>query len=156
MSDTATKKSILSLVATTSHKIRQLPIKNGQLVFLSDIGRIAMDYNDTRVFYNQIVELETEVDRLTLENPLDGYYFIISSGVLWAYKAGWIQITEKPEEVLFIGVDLPQLGQEKKIYVTTKEGQERISIWDDSLGTYIVVSDKTQEVSNMDIEGLFN
>ena len=151
-----TTKAIMSLIATQSSKIRNLPIKNGQLIFVQDLGRIAMDFNDTRVFYNQIVELENEIDRLILENPLSGYYFVISSGVLWFYKDGWAQITEKPEEVIFIGVDLPQLGQEKKIYVTTKEGQERISIWDESLGTYIVVSDKTQEVSNMDIEDLFD
>lgn len=150
-----TTKTIMSLIATQSSKIRNLPIKNGQLIFVQDLGRIAMDYNNTRVFYNQIVELETEVDRLTLENPLDGYYFVISSGILWAHKDGWIQITEKPEEVIFIGVDLPQLGQEKKLYVTTKNGQERISIWDENLGTYIIVSDKTQEVSDVDIEGLF-
>ena len=154
MSDMTTK-AIMSLIATESSKIRNLPIKNGQLIFIQDLGRIAMDFNNTRVFYNQIVELETEVDRITLENPLDGYYFVISSACLWFYKDGWTQITEKPEEVLFIGVDLPQLGQEKKIYVTTKEGQERISIWDESLGTYIIVSDKTQEVSDVDIEGLF-
>jgi hypothetical protein len=155
MSDMTTK-TIMSLIATESSKIRNLPIRNGQLIFVKDLGRIAMDFNNTRVFYNQIVELETEVDRLTLEDPLSGYYFIISSGCLWFYKDKWTQITEKPEEVIFIGVDLPQLGQEKKIYVTTKEGQERISIWDDSLGTYIIVSDKTQEVSDNDIEGLFD
>lgn len=154
MSDMTTK-TIMSLIATQSSKIRNLPIKNGQLIFVQDLGRIAMDYNNTRVFYNQIIELETEVDRLTLENPLDGYYFVISSGILWVHKDGWIQITEKPEEVIFIGVDLPQLGQEKKLYVTTKNGQERISIWDENLGTYIIVSDKTQEVSDVDIEGLF-
>ena len=155
MSDITTK-AIMSLIATQSSKIRELPINNGQLIFVQDLGRIAMDFNDTRVFYNQIVELETEVDRLTLEDPLSGYYFIISSGCLWFYKDGWTQITEKPKEVIFIGVDLPQLGQEKKIYVTTKNGQERISIWDESLGTYIIVADKTQEISNMDIEELFD
>ena len=156
MSDMNATKAILSLIATDSSKIRELPIKNGQLVFIKNLGRIALDYNNTRVFYNQIVELESEAERLLLDNPLDGYYFVLSSACLWFYKGKWIQITEKPEEILFIGVDLPQLGQEKKIYVTTKEGEERISIWDESLGTYIVVSDKTQEVSNMDIEELFD
>ena len=156
MSDTNATKATTSLIATSSSRIRELPIRNGQLIFVQDLGRIALDFNNTRIFYNQIVELESEAERLLLDNPLGGYYFVISSGCLWFYKDGWTQITEKPEEVIFIGVDLPQLGQEKKIYVTTKEGQERISIWDESLGTYIVVSDKTQEVSNMDIEELFD
>jgi ferrous iron transport protein B len=72
--------SVMSLVATNSPRIRELPIKNGQLIFIQDLGRIAFDYKDTRVFYNQIVELENEVDRLTLDNPLDGYYFVIGTG----------------------------------------------------------------------------
>ena len=47
--------AIMSLIATSSARIRQLPIKNGQLVFVKDLGRIAFDYDDKRVFYNQIV-----------------------------------------------------------------------------------------------------
>ena len=52
--------AVMNLVATSSSRVRELPIKNGQLVFIQDVGRIAFDYKDTRVFYNQIVELETE------------------------------------------------------------------------------------------------
>ena len=78
MTDTTTK-SVLQLVATTSSKIRDLVISNGQLIFIQDLGRIAFDFNDKRVFYNQIVEVETEEDRLALENPLNGYYFVIDS-----------------------------------------------------------------------------
>ena len=81
MADT-TSKSVLKLIATTSSKIRDLAIGNGQLIFLHDIGRLAFDYKGKRVFYNQIVELETEAERLELENPLSGYYFIISTGCL--------------------------------------------------------------------------
>lgn len=154
MSDANTIKPIMSLVATTSNKIRNLTIKDGQLVFIQDLGRIAFDFKGKRVFYNQIVELATEVDRLTLENPLDGYYFVISSACLWFYKDGWTQITDKPEEVIFIGVDLPELGQENKIYID-KDDRE-IAIWDEETNQYIVVSNYTQEVSNDEIEDLFD
>lgn len=146
--------AIMSLVATSSSRIRELPFKNGQLVFLYDVGRIAFDYKDTRVFYNQIVELETETDRLALENPLGGYYFVISTGCLWFYKDSWCQITEKPNNVVQIGVELPQLGQENKLYVD-KDNKE-ISIWDEETGRYITVSNFTEEVSTQDIESLFS
>ena len=149
-----TTKSVLKLIATTSSKIRNLTIENGQLVFLYDIGRIAFDYKGTRVFYNQIVELETESERLALENPLDGYYFVIGSGVLWAYKAGWIQITGKPESIEFIDVELPELGQENKLYVNKAE--QNISVWDEETNQYITVANYTSDVSVEDIEDLFD
>lgn len=155
MADTTSTKSVLKLVATTSSKIRDLVIENGQLVFLYDIGRIAFDYKGTRVFYNQIVELESEAKRQALESPLSGYYFVIDEACLWFYKDGWTQITEKPQEIVFIGVELPQLGQANKLYANTTEGAENISVWNEELGIYVVVADKTQEVTDQDIIGLF-
>lgn len=155
MADTTTK-SVLKLVATTSSKIRDLVISDGQLIFVQDLGRIALDFKGKRVFYNQIVELETEADRSALENPLSGYYFVIDSARLWFYKDEWIPITEEPQEIIFVGVELPELGQANKIYANTTEGAENISVWDEELGTYVVIADKTQEVSVQDILGLFN
>ena len=130
-----TTKSVLKLVATTSSKIRNLTIQDGQLTFLYDIGRIAFDYKGKRVFYNQIVELQTEAERLALENPLKGYYFVIGSGILWTYKTEWIQITGKPNAIEFIDVELPELGQENKLYVNKTE--QNISVWDDKTNQYI-------------------
>lgn len=148
--------TVMSLIATNSSRIRELPIKDGQLIFVRNLGRIAFDFKGERVFYNQIVELQTEAERLSLDNPLDGYYFIIGSGCLWFYKDGWTQITEKPENILFIDVELPQLGQENKLYVTTKEGAENISIWDEEFGDYKVVADKTHSITPEDVIALFN
>lgn len=153
MVDTATK-SVLSLVATTSSRIRDLIIKDGQLIFIQDLGRIAFDFKGKRVFYNQIVELNTERERQELESPLAGYYFIIDSACLWFYQDGWIQITEKPEEVVFIGVELPELGQVNKLYVDTDDRE--ISVWNEDSNKYITVANYTQEVTNEDIENLFD
>ena len=147
-------KTVMSLVATTSSKIRNLVIKDGQLVFLQDVGRIAFDFKGKRVFYNQIVELDSEADRLALENPLNGYYFVIDSACLWLYKDEWIQITEKPQEILFVGVELPTLGQQGKLYVDADD--KEISIWDEQTEKYIKVSNFTEEASVSDIEELFN
>ena len=154
MSDTTTTKHIMSLIATTSSRIKDLVIKEGQLIFIQDLGRIAFDFKGKRVFYNQIVELNTEAERLSLDSPLSGYYFVIDSACLWFYQDGWVQITEKPEEVVFIGVELPELGQAKTLYVD-KDDRE-ISIWDEETNQYIVVSNYTSEVSNEDIEDLFD
>jgi hypothetical protein len=150
----ATTKSIMSLIATTSSRIRDLVIKDGQLIFIQDLGRIAFDFKGKRVFYNQIAELNTEAERLALESPLDGYYFVIDSACLWFYQDGWMQITEKPQEILFVGTELPQLGQQDKLYIDTDDRE--ISVWDEATDTYITVSNYTAEVTDADILSLFD
>ena len=144
----------LKVIATSSSRIRDLVIRDNQLIFIRDLGRIAFDSNGQRVFYNQIVELESEAERLALVNPLRGYYFVIGSACLWFYKDGWTQITERPEEVVFIGVELPELGQEGKLYIDTDDRE--ISVWDEETDTYITVSNYTAEVTSDDIESLFD
>lgn len=156
MADVNNAKTIMSLVATSSSRIRDLVIKDGQLIFIQDLGRIAFDFKGKRVFYNQIVELDTELERQSLDSPLDGYYFVIDTACLWFYKNGWNQITEKPKEIVFIGVELPTLGQANKLYATTKEGYENISVWDEDLGAYVVVADKTQTMTSEEVAALFN
>ena len=156
MSGTTTTKHIMSLIATTSSRIKDLVIKEGQLIFIQDLGRIAFDFKGKRVFYNQIVELNTEAERLSLDSPLSGYYFVIDSACLWFYQDGWVQITEKPEEVVFIGVELPELGQAKEGTLYVNKAEREIAIYDSASNEYIVVSDYTNEVSNEDIEDLFD
>lgn len=143
----------LKVIATSSSRIRDLTIKDGQLIFLQDVGRIAFDFKGNRVFYNQIIELDTEESRTSLESPLSGYYFVIDSAILWFYKDKWIQITDKPHEIIFIGTELPALGQRDKLYIDTDD--QEISVWDETLGRYIPVSNYTNEATDEDIENLF-
>ena len=152
MADTTTK-SVMSLVATSSFRIRDLVIKDGQLIFIQDLGRIAFDFKGKRVFYNQIAELDSEADRLALEEPLDGYYFVLDSACLWMYKSGWIQITDKPQEIVFIGIELPQLGQQGKLYVDTDDRE--ISVWDEETDSYIAVANYCDSISVEEVKNLF-
>ena len=89
-----------------------------------------------------------------MENPSNGYYFVIGSACLWYYKDEWIQITEKPKEVLFIGVELPELGQEGKLYIDTDDRE--ISVWNEETDEYITVANYTMDVTEEDIENLFD
>lgn len=152
MADTTTK-AILSACATVGSKLSDLAIKNGQLVFVQDKHRIALDFNDKRVFYNQIEELSTETERASMLAPVNGiYYFVIDSAVLWTYQNRWIQITTPPEDVVFIGVELPVMGSNKTLYVDMTGG---ISVWDDTTQEYTVVADKCGSISTADITALF-
>lgn len=148
---------ILSVCATTGERVKELTIKNGQLLFVQDKHRIALDFNGKRKFYNQIEELSTELERTSLLAPISGmYYFVIETAVLWTYQSGWVQITSRPEEIVFIGTEMPELGKPQTIYVNTTDGNENISVWDGNSNGYKVVADKTQDITDEDIENLFN
>ena len=153
MADT-TMRTALSVCATTSSRLPDLAIKNGQLIFIQDKCRIAFDFGNSRKFYNQIEELVTDEERLALESPVVGsYYFVIETAVLWTYQGKWVQLTTTPEEIVFIGVELPTLGSANKLYVNKKE--KEISVWDNETNGYIVVSDVAKSISESDIDSLF-
>lgn len=154
MADTTSTKPVLSVCATTASKVKDLTIKDGQLVFVHDTGRIALDFSGKRVFYNQIIELSTEQERATLLAPVSGkYYFVIETAVLWTYQSDWIQITTPPEEVVFIGTELPELGSKKTLYINKKN--QNISVWDEENQNYMVVGEKINSITVDDIDNLF-
>ena len=94
MADATSVKPILSVCATTASKVKDLSIKEGQLIFVHDTGKIALDFGSKRVFYNQIIELSTEQERATMLAPVSGkYYFVVETAVLWTYQSNWVQIT---------------------------------------------------------------
>ena len=154
MADTLNTTPILSVIATNASRLSDLSIKNGQLVFIKDKSRIAFDFDDKRVFYNQIVELSTDDDRQSLLAPISGkYYFVISTAVLWYYSDKWVQITTPPQEIVFIGVELPELGSANTLYVNKQE--QNISVWDEDESKYKVVADTTDRIPDDLIDGIF-
>lgn len=154
MADIVNKAPLERVIATTGEKVKEIPIGNGQLIFVQDRHRIVLDFNGKRSFYNQITELDTEYDRQNLSDPSYGYYFCIDTAVLWFYNAEWIPITGKPDEVVFIGVELPELGQENKLYINKTD--KFISVWDKDTEKFIVVADHKEEATNEDVLSLFN
>lgn len=149
-----TTKPVLSACATVGSKLPDLVIKNGQLIFVQDKHKIALDFGGKRTFYNQIEELATEGSRTSLLAPVAGiFYFVIETAVLWTYKDKWIQITAPPKEVVFFGTELPELGITKTLYVDT--GRKEISVWDETATGYVVVADKTNELTPEDVNTLF-
>lgn len=149
-------KAVMSVVVTTASKLTDLAIKNGQLIFINDNKRIALDFNDKRVFYNQIVVLQTESERTGLLAPIQElFYFVVETAILWTYQTtGWIQVTKNPSEIVYIGDDLPEVGITKNIYINKAE--KNISIWDEETSGYIKVSDCADPIDTEEITSLFN
>lgn len=162
MADMA-NKAPMSVVVTTSERLSSLLIQNGRLVFIKDKCRIAFDWDDKRTFYNQITELETDYERASMPSPLDGYYFVIETAILWRYDNDWIQITSKPDDIVFIGTELPELGQAKEKTLYVDKTKKEISVYDKTANSYVVVANKTDgsgggsidTATNNDIDSLF-
>lgn len=146
---------IMSVVNTTASRLPDLTIKNGQLIFIRDKQRIALDYDDKRTFYNQIIMLQTDEERQSLLAPVQElYYFVMSTATLWTYNSGWVQITIKAEDVVYIGDDLPDSGVDNKLYVSKNE--KNISVWDTTENGFMIVSDCTTSIDENDISNLFS
>ena len=61
-------KREFKIVATTGNKIDSLDVKDGQLIFVQDEGKLAFDFNGDRVFYDHSDELGEIVSKIaTLE-----------------------------------------------------------------------------------------
>ncbi len=147
-------ENILSVIGTVSSKVADISIKNGQLIFIPDSRTIALDLNNRRTFYNQIVSLTTELERQSILAPVTGsFYFVVETAVLWNYQDRWIQITTPPNEIVFIGTSLPQLGTSKTLYVD--KVNKNISIWDEDTKSYEIVGEKLNRISESDIKSLF-
>lgn len=145
---------VLSVVATVASRLPDLSIKDGQLTFCQDKKKIAFDYKGKRVFYNQVVTLETEQERKDILAPIEElFYFVLGTATLWTYKNGWIQLTTPPEEIVFIGITLPALGSEKTLYVNKTE--KNISVWDKEQSQYVIVGEQITSISEDDISSLF-
>jgi hypothetical protein len=69
------EKHKLSIVATEQKKLQDISITDGQLIFVKDKGRIVLDLNGKRTFYNKINILETDEEREDYETDSTRFFF---------------------------------------------------------------------------------
>ena len=59
-------KREFKIVVTTNDKIDSLGVKDGQLIFVKDKGKVAFDFNGTRVFYDNSGELDNIYSKIAI------------------------------------------------------------------------------------------
>lgn len=113
-----TTKPVLSACATVESRLAELTVKDGQLIFVQDKHKIALDFGGKRTVYTQIEELATDGARSSMLAPVAGlFYFVIETSVLWTYRDGWVQITTPPSTSWFFN----SLSLAKAAAATAKE-----------------------------------
>ena len=147
----------ITVIGTVASRLQKLPIRDGQIIFVKDKKKVALDVDGKRTFYNEIITLDTDKQRQDLLAPINGcFYFVINTAVLWFYNDTWIRVTNPPQEVIFIGTTLPELGKTDVLYVDTTAEKECLSVWNDDTNSYVVVADKTHSMSIEYVSKLFD
>lgn len=126
----------MKFIATTSDKLQNITIASGQLIFSRDNRVIYLDVEGERISFQQIITLNNEEARQNLTSPVQGFYFIKDTKILWNYENSiWTQITESPKENLIFAnyKDFPIQGEQNVLYVDNK----KIYQWDEKIQDYI-------------------
>lgn len=136
----------MKLYTTTSSRLSQLPVKDGQLIFVSDTRKVYLDFNGVRVSYSTINSFSTDKERIEYESPAKGFYFVQGTGVLWNYDASWKQLTPDNLQQIYFGSGVeafPKEGNDKLLYVADDATYK----WDSATKQYLVVANKTEWTS---------
>ena len=127
----------IKFIVTTQKKLQDLPITSGQLIFVTDEQSIYLDTN-IRTAFKQIIKLPTEQFRKDMISPVDTFYFVDETKVLWQYENDeWFQLTNSPKEnIIFADEgDFPDVGTEGILYVT----EDSIYRWNNNTNQYTML-----------------
>lgn len=134
--------AIVKFYHTTQSKLAQLPVSDGNLIFVTDTKKMYLDINGNRLGYQDIQVLPTETDRTSILAPIEGFYYVEETNILWRYKEGWKKVTPDNLSPLFFGAyeDFPPTGNSNVLYISDDATYK----WDSLTSTYICVSNKTE------------
>ena len=142
----AESKTILKAYSTVESKLPTLPLEDGQLIFVYDKKKIILDNRGVRTVYEQIQTIETEEQRNDLLAPIDSFYFVIETSILWRYTNGhWNQITTSPQEQ----IDRIATEGTKQVKAVRDEGQKVLQSIPEDFATQMETKlDKQQGIEN--------
>lgn len=66
----------IQIVYTTSNRLDELSIKDGQVIFVMDTRSLYMDMKGKRTNYSTIFVFGTDEERLAVETPAQGFYYV--------------------------------------------------------------------------------
>lgn len=127
---------------TVASKLADLPIVDGQIIFTNDTKKFYLDMKGTRLEYSDIQVLSSDSDRTAILAPIEGFYFIDETNILWRYKNAWIQITPSNITPFVFGEydSFPEKGKEGVLYGT----EDATYVWSNTTNTYLCISNKTE------------
>ena len=132
--------AIIQVYATTATRLPDLAVNDGNLIFVRDTRKVYLDYGGLRLDFATIRVFQTDAERVGTLAPVEGFYYVEDTGVLWRYSSSWKQMTPENLTPIFFGhyQDFPPQGSTSMLYVDDAETYR----WDGS--QYTVVANKTE------------
>lgn len=131
----------MKLYYTTSSKLADLPLEDGQIIFCEDEQLIYLTYHNRRLPYPALRVFDLEIDR-QLATPAKGFYYVKETNVLWRYDSSWKQITPEGLKPIIFGADVssfPEEGDEQTLYA----GDDAIYKWKSGDRIYYAIANRT-------------
>lgn len=135
--------SIVKFHRTVAANLNTLPVRTGNLIFVSDTKQIFLDSLGTRIEYTCIQVFNKEEERLNLLAPIKGFYFVEETAILWRFDTQWVQLTPSNLNEITFGSsieDFPLEGNDKILYVADDATYK----WDSVTKSYVMVANKTE------------
>ena len=131
----------MKLIYTTSKKINNLDIADGQIIFCPDDNTIALDMKGQRFSYKTIKTFDTEEQRMNAVFSAPGFYYVEESNLIWRLTNTkvWRRITPTGTSPIVYGETtevFPAIGEEGILYHTDKG----IYNWKPQLNTYNLIA----------------
>lgn len=131
----------MKLVYTTSKKINELAIVDGQIIFCPDDNIIALDMKNQRFTYKTIKTFNTDAERLNAPFAAPGFYYVEETNIIWRLTTAnvWRQVTPTRVSPIIYGETeevFPTIGEEGMLYHTDKG----IYNWKPQLNTYNLIA----------------
>lgn len=146
----------LKVISTVNAKLPNLEVKNGQMIFVKDTRSLYLDMGNIRTPYHDITILQTDSARENLLAPTAGFYFCVSTDILWYYQDNWIQITNQPSAQVVTKssyLDFPSVGNESVIYID--KTANKTYRWDDDNLKYYVIGSNYNDIDLIDAGGAY-
>lgn len=131
----------MKLVYTTSKKINELAIADGQIIFCPDDNIIALDMKNQRFTYKTIKTFDTDAERVNAVFAAPGFYYVEETNIIWRLTNAnvWRQVTPTKVSPIIYGETeevFPSIGEEGVLYHTDKG----IYNWKPQLNTYNLIA----------------
>lgn len=107
----------IKFYSTVKSRLSQLPISNGQFIFVRDEQVIYFDSEGERTKYAGFTTLLSESQRVELKTPLSTFYFILETKKIWFYDvdSGWSVLNDNSTENFYSKQEIDEMLKKMKM-----------------------------------------
>ena len=112
----------MKLIYTSANRLNELPIKDGQIIWVPNDNTLCLDMHNYRFTYKTIRTFPTEEARLNDTLSQEGFYYVEDTNIIWRKTSGgtWRQITSSGEPIVYGKTEevFPSVGSSNTLYYT--------------------------------------